>query len=269
MVELQSVYSCQYGRKNNHNADKIGYMENKLNRLAEFQEILGDYHISNDSKAILNQTKLVFLISVTAGGRNTIISELLKNGDFHYIVSDTTRHKRINNGIMEQDGQEYWFRSENEILADLKAGKFLEAAIIHNQQVSGISIRELTKAHQKHKIAINEIEIVGMHNIVEACPGAIAIFVLPPSFEEWMKRLDGRGDMPKAEKKRRLQNAILEFDAALKHDYYKFVINNDFHNSVDKIIEITNGNVDIKNQNAGIELVKKLQADTINWVDLN
>ena len=91
------------------------------------------------------------MISVTAGGRNTIIDQLLKSGDFHYIISDTTRHKRANNGVMEQDGREYWFRSEDEILADLKAGNFLEAAIIHNQHVSGISIRELKKASKRVK----------------------------------------------------------------------------------------------------------------------
>ncbi len=244
-------------------------MENKLERLTEFQDVLANYRISDESKAILNQTKLVLLISVTAGGRNTIISEILKTGDFHYIISDTTRHKRANNGVMEQDGREYWFRSEAEILADLKAGNFLEAAIIHNQHVSGISIRELKKAHQNGKIAVNEIEIVGMHNIVEACPSAIAIFVLPPSFEEWMKRLEGRGDMSKAEKKRRLESAVLEFDAALNHEYYSFVINDDFHESVNNIVDIAEGRIDSEVQKKGKALVMKLQADTKNWLENN
>lgn len=244
-------------------------MENKLSRLAEFQEVLANYRVSDESKKILTRTKLVLLISVTAGGRNTIIDQLLKSGDFHYIISDTTRHKRVNNGILEQNGREYWFRSEDEILADLKAGNFLEASIIHNQHVSGISIRELKKAHQKGKTAINEIEIVGMHNIVEACPEAIAIFVLPPSFEEWMKRLDGRGDMSKAEKKRRLESAVLEFDAALNNEYYSFVINDDFHKSVNNIIDITEESIDSETQKKGKELVIKLQAETKNWLENN
>lgn len=244
-------------------------MENKLKNLAEFQAILANYRVSEESKIILDETKLVLLISVTAGGRNTIISELLKTDNYHYIISDTTRHKRSNNGVMEQNGQEYWFRSEQEILADLKAGNFLEAAIIHNQHVSGISVRELKKAHQKAKIAISEIEIVGMHNIVEACPEAVAIFVLPPSFEEWMKRLDGRGHMPISEKCRRLESATKEFEVALNRGYYKFIINDEFHDSVRKIRDIVEKNLPSEDQQQAKILIEQLQAQTKNWLLAN
>src|SRR3546814_14273785 len=105
-------------------------------------------------------------------------------------VSDTSRKPRVNDGIPEQNGVEYWFRSEAEILNDLKAGKFLEAAIIHNQQVSGISIRELQRVGDEGKIAITDIEIVGVHNLIQAKPYATAFFVLPPIFEFLFKRFD-------------------------------------------------------------------------------
>lgn len=244
-------------------------MDNKLEHLEEFRQVLAHYHVSDASKQILDQTKLALLVAPTASGRNTVIKELLKTGDYHFIVSDTTRHPRVNDGVAEQDGVEYWFRSEEEILADLRAGKFLEAAIIHNQQVSGISIRELEQAKSEGKIATTDIEIVGIHNIMQAKPDTIAIFMLPPSFDDWMARIDSRGDMKLEEKRRRLQSAEAEFKAALEHDYFVFVINDTIAHAVGQIQALTHKQTDRAEQTHHRELVKTLLTDTEEWLKSN
>ncbi len=210
-------------------------MTNKLQHLEDFQRVLNDYHISARGQKVLADLRLVLLVGPTASGRNTIINALVETGKYHPIISDTTRQPRANNDVMEKNGVEYWFRSEEDMLADLRAGEFLEAAIIHNQQVSGISLRELERATTLHKAAVNEIEVVGMHNIIQAKPDTFAFFVVPPSFETWMQRLDNRGAMPATEKRQRLQTAVDEFQEALKHDYYTYLVNDEFHHSVDRI----------------------------------
>lgn len=212
---------------------------NKLARIDEFREILDRYHLSKTTLQTLSQTKLVLLVAPTSSGRNTIIRELLKTGDYHFIVSDTTRQPRVNDGQTEQNGHEYWFRTENEILADLRQGKYLEAAIIHDQQVSGISIRELEKARDESKIAITDAEIEGADNATRLKPDTITIFVLPPSFEEWQRRIKHRGVMTTEEFKRRMQSACRELDTALERDYYQFVINDSIENSVSQINHIS------------------------------
>ena len=211
---------------------------NRLEHLQEFKTVLANYRISPASQRILQQTNLVLLAAPTLAGRNTIIRELLKTGDYHYIVSDTTRQPRINDGIPEQNGVEYWFRSEADILKDLAAGQYVEAAIIHNQQVSGISIRELKKARDEGKIAVTDIEIVGTRHIVAAKPDTIVIFVLPPNLKEWLRRLKHRGELSQAEIRRRLQSAANEFAEALKHTYYTFVVNDDVLKAAKKIQQI-------------------------------
>lgn len=212
---------------------------NKLARIAEFREILVRYHLSKTTLQTLSQTKLVLLVAPTSSGRNTIIRELLKTGDYHFIVSDTSRQPRVNDGQAEQNGHEYWFRTENEILADLRQGKYLEAAIIHDQQVSGISVRELEKARDENKIAITDAEIEGADNATKFKPDTVAIFVLPPSFEEWQRRIKHRGVMTNDEFKRRMQSACRELDTALDRDYYQFVINDSIENSVVQINQIS------------------------------
>lgn len=180
--------------------------------------------------------------AASSAGRNTIFKELLKTGHFHYIVSDTTRKPRTNNGILEQNGVEYWFKTEDEMLENLKAGKMLEAAIIHNQQVSGISIRELKTARDEGKVAMTDIEIVGTENIVQAKPDTMCLFLIPPSFDEWQKRMKHRGEMPEDEFCRRLESAVSEFEAALQKDYYWIIVNDNLDETVAYIERLTQRN---------------------------
>ncbi|HUD05700.1 MAG TPA: hypothetical protein VMR18_02140 [Candidatus Saccharimonadales bacterium] len=234
-------------------------MHNELEHLAEFDSALADYHLSEDGKKILERTKLVLLTAPTSVGRNTMILEALKSGRFDFMVSDTTRLPRINNGALEQNGREYWFRSEQEMLDDIRSGAFLEAAVIHDQQVSGTSLRELKKAADNHKIAIADVEVTGAENIYRLKPDTLFCFVLPPSFEEWLKRLHKRGRLPDDEVKRRLTSAVKEFQTALNRPYYKFIINDDLERAVKQIEKFANtGIIDSASQQSAKDLAHRL-----------
>jgi guanylate kinase len=198
---------------------------NKLTRLSEFQDVLKHYKHSANAIEVLQKTRLVLLVAPSSSGRSTVIRHLLKTGDYHFIISDTTRQPRTNDGVLEQNGREYWFRSEQDVLAELQAGEFLEAAVIHNQQVSGITIRELEKAYGANKIAITDIEVVGAENIYRMKPDVQLLFMVPPSFDEWLKRLHNRGVLPEDEIRRRLESAVNELQVALNADHYTFVVN--------------------------------------------
>ena len=230
-----------------------------LKHYAEFVEILAKYQISERAQKVLDDLKLVLMIAPTAAGRNTIVRYQLKTGRYYYIVSDTTRPPRVNDGVTEQNGQECWFRSEETMLADLKAGEFLEAELIHGQQVSGISIRELEKARYAHKIAISDVDLGGIHKIVRAKPDTIAIMLLPPGFEEWQRRLAGRGVMRPDEEKRRLETARRIFEDGLKYDYYHFVISENIEQSAAIIDAIVEGKPN-PHQGRGRSLIEHLQS---------
>lgn len=235
---------------------------NKLERLEEFKELLAHYRMSAATKQILSNTQLVLLLGPTAGGRNTIINELVKTGHYHFIVSDTTRKKRVNNGVLEQNGNEYWFRSEDEVLADIASGRYVEAEIIHGQQVSGINIAELERAQHEHAIAINEVDYGGIEAIVSAKPDTLAILVLPPSFEAWMQRLRGRGHMDTTELKRRLETAKIIFNLPTKRDYFTFVINDTVDHAVRQVEAAVRGEPDAHIQTAGRSLAVDLFTQT-------
>jgi len=229
-----------------------------LKHYKEFEETLHNYSASERALKALKGLKLVLMIAPTSSGRNTIIRHLVKTGDYHYIVSDTTRPPRINDGIPEQNGQEYWFRSEEEVLADLKAGEYLEAEIIHSQQVSGISIRELERAKAEGKIAITDIDLEGVRNIMRVKPDTYVVMLIPPSFDEWQRRIAQRGRMSELEYSRRLETANRIFKEGLKEDFYHFVISEDLNQSTDIINSITKNTAN-PHQDRGRELIRSLQ----------
>jgi guanylate kinase len=208
-----------------------------LKHLDDFNRILRSYKPSLDILDILQDTTFIVLAAPTAAGRNTIIKNLIMTGKYHYVISDTTRRPRINNGVPERSGEEYWFKSEEEFLQGLKNGAYVEAAVIHNQQVSGISLDEIRRGKESGRILITDIDIHGCDTIKSYSDTTVPVFILPPQFDEWMRRLDGRGVMEPAEKHRRLTSAAEEIQLALDRAYFKFIINWDLRVTTEELHE--------------------------------
>lgn len=210
----------------------------RLRKLKEFEAALSDYVVSGHATSILKETPLVILLGVFGSGRNSIISELVKGGKYHFIVSDTTRPPKVRNGQLEQDGVHYFFRKEEDVLADILSGEFLEAEVIHNQQVSGTSIRELRKAHQSGKVPINEVDLQGTVNILSHKPDTIMIFVVPPTYEEWIRRIETRESMSDEEFNNRMLTADKIFKSVLHSKKFKFVINDTITGAAQRVDEL-------------------------------
>lgn len=191
-----------------------------------FEAILQDYTVSDRAKAVLASTPFVALSSVAGGGRNTIINYLVEHYNYGFIVSDTTRPPKFRDGRMEQDGVNYYFRNEEDLLNDLKNGEFIEAEIIHNQQVSGTSIREVERIIATGKMPIHDYEFGGTNAVAKAKPDATIIGVLPPNYDEWMRRLQGRETMDPQELHNRLVTAEKVLENMLSRPYFAFVVNN-------------------------------------------
>lgn len=209
-----------------------------------FKDALANYQPSQESVSILAQMPLVILQGISASGRNTIIDYLVSHNDFHQIISDTTRPPKLRNGVMEQDGAQYFFRPEDELLEDLKNGKFLEAELIHDQQVSGISVRELEKAFKTGKTPINEVARQGVGSIRRAKADTLFFFVVPPSYDLWVQRLQLREVMSDEEFGNRKRSAILEIEDALSAPDFIFVVNDSVERVGRIIAEAVSGKID-------------------------
>lgn len=237
-----------------------------LHKKQEFIEVLDGYQPSDEAKELLKDIPLVVMLGVTGSGRNTIINHLVNTEKYHFIISDTTRPPKLRDGKMEQDGVNYHFRKEDELLDDLRNGMFLEAELIHDQQVSGISIRELKNAADSGKIPINEIDLGGTVSIRNAKPDAVFIFVIPPSFKEWLHRLRGREVMSEEELRNRLRTAVKVLDEGMAREDFVFIINDSSHQSADEIDEYVKNRVIVGNQSAARKIAQDIKQELFEYI---
>jgi len=238
-------------------------MEVHLNHKEEFVAALDGYYPSDAAIETLRTMPIVIMLSVTGGGRNTIINKLVETGRYHCIVSDTTRPPKVRNGALEVDGTNYYFRSEQDVLDDIKKGLFLEAEVIHGQQVSGISIRELIRAHDSGKVPINEVDIGGTDAIARIKPDALFLFIVPPNFDEWMRRLRGRESMSDEELLNRLKTAVRILRTVLTSDRFVFVVNDNLDEVVSTVDDYVRGATHTTHNQAARTVAAKILADII------
>lgn len=220
-------------------------MENtvpKLNDKEAFKAALKDYTISEHGRKVLASTPFVAVSGIAGGGRNTVIRVLVERHNFTFAVSDTTRPPKFRDGHMEQNGVEYYFRREEDMLHEIQNGEFIEAEIIHNQQVSGTSVREVERAIATGKIPIHDFEFGGANAVARAKPDAAIIALLPPSYDEWIRRLTNREKIYQQEFLNRLQTAKSVLENMLSKPYFKFVINDSIDNAVEAIRSIVEEN---------------------------
>lgn len=240
--------------------------DNQLEHRDKFEALLNNYKPSETLANIIKQVPLVLLVAPVAGGRNTIIKELLASNRFQFLVSDTSRRPRYNNQLLEQDGKEYWFKSEQYILEELELHNYLSPAIIHQQQVSGIHYREFERLKKSNLIGITDIDIQGSDMVYAMNASCKYIFIVPPSYAEWMRRFNSRGAITKEERVRRLNSALMEIKNALDRPYFHFLVNDQLSGIANEVINyvLTNENSsdNLARQKAR-EILEQLKADLI------
>jgi guanylate kinase len=234
-----------------------------LNLLHEFEAVLASYQLSDHAKQVLSDAKLVVMLGLAGGGRNTLINYLVKTAPFYFIVSDTTRPPKIRNGALEEHGTHYFFRDESAFLADLKAGEFIEAEIIHNQQVSGTSIRELQRAAEEGLVGIHDYDIGGASNLYQLKPDAYMVALLPPDFVTWQDRLQQREVMHPDEYANRMKTAARILQTMLERPYFKFIISDDVHRSSAHIRDLVEHNIYTDEQHqTGLKVAREILDET-------
>jgi guanylate kinase len=129
-------------------------------------------------------------------------------------VSHTTRAPRG----QEKHGREYFFVSEHEFDAMVKADAFVEWANVHSQRY-GTSKKVLEERMVQGSDVILEIDYQGAIQMQKMYANAILIFILPPSWEELRSRLERRGEDSRETIELRLENATLELAQVKEFDF--------------------------------------------------
>jgi guanylate kinase len=218
------------------------------------------YKVPPKAVELIKNTRIVFLVGIAGAGKNTILNGLLKRPEYKFIVSHTTRPPRDNGGVLEQDGINYHFIDYKEAEDMLDNQKFIEAKNVHGK-LYGTSVEAIESIQKSGKIAITDLDIQGVAEYMAVSPGVVTIFLLPPDFETWQKRLRNRYEDSQPDPddiKRRMNTAKIELQEALDKDYFEFVINDDLERTVQAVDDIVHGSLSSKKNEAARRLAKSL-----------
>lgn len=175
----------------------------------------------------------LFVVAAPSGaGKSTLVNALLeKESGIRLSISFTTRAPRPG----EQHGREYFFISVEEFISRRNAGEFLESAEVHGNYY-GTSRVQIADQMQAGTDVLLEIDWQGAQQVRKQFPGAVGIFILPPSIAALEERLRKRGQDDQQVITRRLLAAGGEMAHAPEFDYV--IINQEFATALSELVAI-------------------------------
>jgi guanylate kinase len=171
----------------------------------------------------------------SGAGKGTLIRELVERvPEIEVTVSATTRDRRRG----EVDGREYWFLTDDDFLARVGRGEFLE----HVQYVSGRrygTLRsELDRIATDGHVPLLELETEGALRVKQAVPGSVTIFI-SARVAELERRLRERATESTGEIGERIALARQQLEQAGEFDYV--IENDDLERAVEELTALVRG----------------------------
>nr|WP_050761838.1 guanylate kinase [Beutenbergia cavernae] len=177
--------------------------------------------------------RLTVLAGPTAVGKGTVSADIRERYPEVWLsVSATTRPARPG----EVDGVHYHFVTEDEFDTMVAQGDLLEWAVVHGRHRYGTPRRDVEVHLAAGVPSLLEIDLQGARQVRETMPTARFVFLAPPSWEELVRRLVGRGTEGEAERERRLATARVELAAEPEFDHV--IVNDDVHGAADALIAL-------------------------------
>ena len=182
----------------------------------------GSRNAIDDDVDAHNGAMLVIISGPSGVGKDTIIDALRQRDrapDYHYVVTCTTRAQRPG----EVDGVDYIFLDRETFAAQRAAGAFLEASEVHENWY-GTPRDQVRAALVAGRDVILKIDVQGAAIVKGKVPGALLIFIVPPSLEDLFQRLRSRATETADELEVRQRNAAIEL---ARQDDYDYVVTNE------------------------------------------
>jgi len=180
-----------------------------------------------------SESRLVVLAGPTAVGKGTVAAYIRSHfPDVWVSVSMTTRKPRPR----EIDGKHYYFVDDAQFDRMRAAGEFLEWAVVHGRAKYGTPGRPVEEALTAGRKALLEIDLQGARQVREQKPEALFVFLAPPSWDELVRRLVGRGTESEEERGVRLATAREELAAQKEFDIT--IVNDNVQRASEELVSL-------------------------------
>ena len=173
------------------------------------------------------------VLSAPSGGGKTTVTKLLmeRRSDIGYSVSCTTRAPRKG----EVNDVDYHFLSDAEFIACSDRGELAEWAVVHGKYYGTLK-SAVSKVLASGKHVMMDIDVQGAGQFAAAWPGAVLVFMLPPSVEVLLTRLEERKTEDGSTLLTRLKSAHAELQAVNRYHYV--LVNDDLDATVERVSSI-------------------------------
>lgn len=179
------------------------------------------------------RTRLTVLAGPTAAGKGTVAAYVRsRHPEIWISVSATTRPPRPG----EVHGRHYWFVDDAEFDRMVAGEELLEWAVVHGRDRYGTPRRPVEQVLAAGQPALLEIDIQGARQVRRTMAEALFVFLKPPSWEELVNRLVGRGTETEEERARRLETAVEELAAEPEFDVT--VVNTEVHAAGEELVAL-------------------------------
>ena len=179
------------------------------------------------------QGRLTVLAGPTAVGKGTVSAYVRDQYPQVWLsVSATTRTPRPG----ELDGVHYHFVDDARFDEMVAGGELLEWAVVHKAARYGTPRAPVEQALAEGKAALLEIDLQGARQVRASMPEALFVFLKPPSWEELVRRLVGRGTETEEERERRLETAREELAAEPEFDVT--IVNHEVHAAAEQLVAL-------------------------------
>lgn len=214
--------------------ERLGIARSKrVGGLGRRQRPLLRAHLEAHERPVRRTSRLVVLAGPTAVGKGTV-SRFIRE---HYpevllSVSATTRPPRPG----EREGDHYYFVDDARFDDMIRGGEFLEWATVHNAYRYGTPRPPIDRSLAAGHSVLLEIDLQGARAVRAAMQDALLVFLLPPTWEELVHRLTGRGTEDAAEQDRRLETARAEL--AAQGEFEVLVVNDEVGRAAAEVVDL-------------------------------
>lgn len=196
----------------------------KPEQAEEYRRLLESYHPNGQVVIDFARSNFGIIAGPTGSGKDTIRKSLmnLRPDVYRAVLSTTTRPPRAG----EQDGVDYHYRSLDFIDQGLDERRFLQVELVFNQQLSGLDFADIAQLDVNHYgLGILVVQVIKKLRTLNA--NLKTIFIVPPSYEELVNRINSSRSIKDDEMTRRIAGAKIEIEMALKDEDYYLILNDD------------------------------------------
>lgn len=222
----------------------------------EFKEILSGYVPNNEVLDYFKNSDFVVIAGPAGAGKDTLRDGLINKYPESYMaaICDTTRPPRQN----ESNGKTYYFKEIDDVKKSFERREYFQAALIHDQQICSLHVNEIMRLNpNQHALSIlvptTEAELRDIKNDIKT------IFLIPPSGDVLIDRINEGRSLGNEEIKRRLKAAYTEIEFALNSNNYFCIVSDTKESVLDKAHNyLQNGQYDSESSKRARTVMKQV-----------